>query len=105
MSAFWCYELGLETHVLITWIVLVMASSAAHLLNALFDEGALVLDLPKQVALTKAGMTPTTSIQDADLAVAVDGGSGNIQFNSMLSEGLHVRVPTNWYICKLSNTV
>ena len=61
--------------------------SAKDSQEALFNEMALLYD---DKPLPEAGKTPTTPIQGADLAAAVDGGNGDLGPNSMPSQGLHV---------------
>ena len=61
--------------------------SANDSLEALFDERALLYDVE---SLPEAGKTPTTPVQGADLAAAVDGGKGDLGLNSMPGQGLHV---------------
>ena len=61
--------------------------SANNSLEALFDESALLYD---EESLPEAGKTPTTPVQEADLAVTVDGDEGDSGPNSTPSQGLHV---------------
>ena len=61
--------------------------SANDSLEALFDERALLYD---DKSLPRAGKTPTTPVQGADLAAAVDGGKGDLGPNSTASQWLHV---------------
>ena len=53
-------------------------------------EGDLILDSPERASLPVAGKTPTTPVQGAALAAAVDGGNGDIISNSTPGQGLHV---------------
>ena len=62
-------------------------NESAGSITALFDEGARLFDnmgSPMEQTPHKAGKTPTTPTRVADLAAAVDGGSG-IQHNYSLS--------------------
>ena len=43
-----------------------------------------------EYTLPEAGKTPTTLVQGTDLAVAVDGGNGDLGRYSTPSHGLHV---------------
>ena len=68
------------------------SSLDSQTLESLFDEGALILgDSPMDVTtLPESSKTPTTPLQGADLATAVDGGSGEVHRYSTPSQGLHV---------------
>ena len=68
--------------------------SANDSLEALFDERALLYD---EESLPEAGKTPTTPVQGADLAAAVDGGKGDLGLNSSPARGYMCPLP--W--CKL----
>ena len=61
-------------------------------LEALFDEGALILDddSPMNETLPGTGKTPTTPLQGTDLAAVVDGGNGEVSRDSTPSQGVHV---------------
>ena len=65
--------------------------------EALLREAALVLEdqvPPQDTTLpTAAGKTPTTSLYEAALTTAVDGGSGDVCIDGMPSQGLHVVSP------------
>lgn len=70
-----------------------MADSAKNdSLEALFDEGALILndDTPIEETLPGTGKTPTTPLQGTDLAAVVDGGNGEVSRDSTPSQGVHV---------------
>ena len=65
----------------------VMAAKSTSL-EALYNEGALLLDDSPLHETPEAGKTPTTSAQVADLAAAVDGANREERCGS--SQGLHV---------------
>ena len=67
-----------------------MANYSEDSIEDLFKEGELVLDTPERALLPVAGRAPTTPLQGAALATAVDGCSEDVMFNGMPGHGLCV---------------
>ena len=68
--------LGCTTLFFGAFLKLYMVNYSADSIEDLFKEGELVLDSPKRAFLLVAAKTPTTPVQGAALAAAVDGAMG-----------------------------